>query len=846
MEELESIAVTSTTSSQCRGDTTDEHVLLSCFKKKSLIISISISMFASVLFGFFLVFQQEQYDDDFSVDTTTTTTTTNNNIVRINSRSSHTTNELVMEEQEHRLLQQQQEENNCTKDWCISNFVADPLLCPSENAWIEAIPFPVQMVIMVLLLVFSALFSGLTLGLMSLDCTGLEIVMEGEDEKNAEAARKIYSVRKDGNLLLCTLLLGNVLVNAFLSILMGELFGGIIALVGSTIMIVIMGEIVPQALCSRYALQIGSAVVPLIRVIVFMIYPFAYPMAFVLNMFLGEELVTTYSSGEMRKLLQIHVQEGRFDQETGQAMTGALKYKDISVKSVMTPREKAFMLDVDERLNFATIAKIFKTGYSRIPVYEVSMNNIIGLLFVKDLIFIDPEDETSVRSFVQIFGRGVHVVWPDDKLGDVLRELKKGKSHMALVRDVNNDDEDQDPFYEITGIITLEDIIEEIIGDEIVDETDAFVDSTQLVKVNRNIDNENGNGDTNFDWGRLRLLDANYLEQRLSHEEAKAVTAHLRINYASVFQLLSDHQIYRLVSETTVEELAVAKHKEFTGRNLNEEAVQDGLPVLSDEDWLYRQGIQTDVCTLILGGKVTVLAGADKFRSDLSSWSVLGGAVFAGPSYKPDFSAFVSGSNPCRCLRFTKARFHEAIDTSAMERQTLRVGGTAPKTTTTILSPESPDDTVVAAATATATATATSAVAVAVTSPTNNDDSVLNPPVQQQQSNAAAPSTTVSNTKHDTQQKRREASMNKRNTFIAALRKKVSPKPAIIEDKEEDQEKPVLKKRISFAPPKSGGLNSILTEGGTYQPKPLGLTTTKFTKPTTKNDTEFVSLQFEN
>lgn len=77
-------------------------------------------------------------------------------------------------------------------------------------------------------------------------------------------------------------------------------------------------------------------------------------------------------------------------------------------------------------------------------------------MFVKDLIFIDPEDETPIRNFIQIFGRGVHVVWPGDKLGDVLRELKQGRSHMALVRDVNNDDEEQDPFYEIKGIITLE------------------------------------------------------------------------------------------------------------------------------------------------------------------------------------------------------------------------------------------------------------------------------------------------------------------------------------------------------------------------------------------------------
>jgi metal transporter CNNM len=102
---------------------------------------------------------------------------------------------------------------------------------------------------------------------------------------------------------------------------------------------------------------------------------------------------------------------------------------------------------------------------------------------VKDLIFIDPEDAVPIRSFVQIFGRGVHVVWPDDMLGGVLAELKKGRSHLALVRDVNKEDATQDPFYEIKGIITLEDIIEQILGDTIVDETDAFIDKSQKIKV---------------------------------------------------------------------------------------------------------------------------------------------------------------------------------------------------------------------------------------------------------------------------------------------------------------------------------------------------------------------------
>jgi metal transporter CNNM len=257
---------------------------------------------------------------------------------------------------------------------------------------------------------------------------------------------------------------------------MADITGGLLGFLVSTFAIVIFGEIIPQAVCSRFPLQVGEKAVPLVKFFMVLLALVAYPLAFVLNKALGRELGTTYSQSEMAKLIELHVQGGHFDHETGAAMTGALRYHGMSVKDAMTDLKHTFMLGADERLGFDTVAKIFKTGYSRIPVYEVTKSNIIGLLFVKDLIFLDPEDEIPVKNFVQIFGRGLHIVWPEDKLGNVLKLLKKGRSHMALVRDVNHGDGTLDPFYEIKGIITLEDIIEIILGDEIVDETDEVVD----------------------------------------------------------------------------------------------------------------------------------------------------------------------------------------------------------------------------------------------------------------------------------------------------------------------------------------------------------------------------------
>ena len=132
------------------------------------------------------------------------------------------------------------------------------------------------------------------------------------------------------------------------------------------------------------------------------------------------------------------------------------------------------------------------------------------------------------------------------------------------------------------------------------------------------------------------MLDAKIVDETLSYEETKAVVAHLRTNYSDAVSLLSDHQLFRLVSETSVSEQATAEQK-----------VGSEVP----DDLMYEEGKSTDICTLILSGRVTVLAGADKFRSDVSSWTVLASSALTDSSYVPDFTAFVS-SGPCRCLRF--------------------------------------------------------------------------------------------------------------------------------------------------------------------------------------------------
>ena len=211
-------------------------------------------------------------------------------------------------------------DTTCTES-CCQQFLTS---CPEpdhtdESKILAAVPQYAQLILIGMLLCITAAFAGLTLGLMGLDKTGLEIIMESDDKVNADRASRIYPLRKRGNLLLCSLVLGNIAANSLLSILMADKVGGLAGFLSATFLIVIFGEIIPQAACSRYSLAIGSASVPLVRIVLVLLYPVAFPLSWLLDKALGQEIATTYSTSELMKLLQIHVHENALDAETGKS-----------------------------------------------------------------------------------------------------------------------------------------------------------------------------------------------------------------------------------------------------------------------------------------------------------------------------------------------------------------------------------------------------------------------------------------------------------------------------------------------------------------------------------------------
>ena len=177
---------------------------------------------------------------------------------------------------------------------------------------------------------------------------------------------------------------------------------------------------------------------------------------------------------------------------------------------------------MNDKLDFRALSTIFKSGFSRIPVVGRDKNHVVGMILTKDLILIDPEEEHTVKAAMQLFGRNVHQIFPDMKLPAVLEEFKSGRGHLAIVMDVNNEG-DGDPTYEVKGLVTLEDVIEEILHTEIVDETDVFVHMEAGDKVRRD----------SFDVDRLRILDSHNHATTLGPDEARAVAAHLIANVSA-------------------------------------------------------------------------------------------------------------------------------------------------------------------------------------------------------------------------------------------------------------------------------------------------------------------------
>ncbi|NXL22606.1 CNNM2 protein, partial [Setophaga kirtlandii] len=436
-------------------------------------------------------------------------------------------------------------------------------------------------------------------GLMALDPMELRIVQNCGTDKEKNYAKRIEPVRRQGNYLLCSLLLGNVLVNTTLTILLDDIAGsGLVAVVVSTIGIVIFGEIVPQAICSRHGLAVGANTIFLTKFFMMMTFPASYPVSKLLDCVLGQEIGTVYNREKLLEMLRVTDPYNDLVKEELNIIQGALELRTKTVEDVMTPLRDCFMIAAEAVLDFNTMSEIMESGYTRIPVFEGDRSNIVDLLFVKDLAFVDPDDCTPLKTITRFYNHPLHFVFNDTKLDAMLEEFKKGKSHLAIVQRVNNEGEG-DPFYEVLGIVTLEDVIEEIIKSEILDETDLYTDNKTKKKV--------AHRDRKQDFSAFKQTDSE-MKVKISPQLLLAMHRFLATVEAFGPSQMSEKILLRLL-----------KHP-----NVIQELKYDEKNKKAPEHYLYQRNKPVDYFVLILQGKVEVEAGKEGMKFEAGAFSYYG------------------------------------------------------------------------------------------------------------------------------------------------------------------------------------------------------------------------------
>lgn len=294
--------------------------------------------------------------------------------------------------------------------------------------------FFVHIAVIVFLVCFAGLMSGLTLGLMSMSLVDLEVLAKSGTPTDRNHAAKILPVVRNQHLLLCTLLIYNAAAMEALPIFLDGLVTAWGAILISVTLILLFGEIIPQSVCSRYGLAIGATVAPFVRVLVWICFPVAYPISKLLDYLLGHGHVALFRRAELKTLVDMHGNEagkgGELTHDETTIIAGALELSEKTASDAMTPISDTFAVDINARLDRELMNLILEKGHSRVPVYYEQPTNIIGLILAKNLLTIHPEDKVPVKN---VTIRRIPRVPETLPLYDILNEFQKGHSHMAVV-----------------------------------------------------------------------------------------------------------------------------------------------------------------------------------------------------------------------------------------------------------------------------------------------------------------------------------------------------------------------------------------------------------------------------
>ncbi len=320
-----------------------------------------------------------------------------------------------------------------------------------------------KILILFILLLLSGFFSGSETALIAIGKVRARALVK----QGVRGAKEIDELMNQQEAMLTTVLIGNNMVNIAASALATSIaieffgsYGVAIATGVMTFLILTFAEILPKTIAVRHAERISIIVSRPIKVMAFIFKPIVVALSAFICVFedfmgMGRYKRHKLTEEEMETLLEIGEEEGAIEEDEKEMMEGVLKLDEFTVRNVMTPKDKMVCLEVNQSVGDA-VELIKRTGYSRIPVFERTEDNIVGILYAKDLLTNGGE----IRELM----KPPYVVPDTKRVDDLLKEFQRGRVHIAIVKDNRG---------KTAGLVCLEDLLEVIVG-SIYDEYDII------------------------------------------------------------------------------------------------------------------------------------------------------------------------------------------------------------------------------------------------------------------------------------------------------------------------------------------------------------------------------------
>ena len=344
-----------------------------------------------------------------------------------------------------------------------------------------------SVLIIILCILFSGYFSATETAFSSLN----RIRIKNMAEKGDKRAKLVLDMLENFDGLLSSILIGNNIVNiACASVatvlfvkLLGEEQGPSVATIVITVVVLIFGEVSPKSIAKENPEKFAMFAAPFLNLLMIVLTPFNFlfkQWKKLLSKIFHTENDYSITEEELLTIVEEAEQEGRIDEQESSLIRSAIEFSEQEAIDILTPRID--IVGVSSEATKEEIAQVFaETNYSRLPVYKETMDHIIGIIYQKDFYNVVYDKDGDIESII----RPALYITESKKIGELLQELQHKKSHIAIVLD---------EYGGTTGIVTLEDILEELVGeiwdehDEVINEIEKISDTEYIVHGSTNLE----------------------------------------------------------------------------------------------------------------------------------------------------------------------------------------------------------------------------------------------------------------------------------------------------------------------------------------------------------------------